>query len=209
MIRGNSIIRILDIDTGEHLASPVSSIVSKYASNIRNVKNGIEVDFHNVKIQNWFGWSDLESIQKIYEPDVTWFDVIYRKHPEMKITLSDNERLMVYDPERRMPTPNGGSKYSMRLITVKNAYTIGQETPIILRSRYANDTIDSVDHFNAAIIRPTENQQALSGNNGGYFGYIVRTSSGAYNADSLHVNGLTDDDLESIASRHANFEFFF
>lgn len=209
MIRGNSIIRIIDVETGEHLACPISTVVSMYANMIKNTKNGIEVDFNNVKIQNWFGWTNLESIQKIYNPDVTWYDVTYRKHPEMTITMSNDERLMSYNPNRTMPTANGGSKYPVELISVENAYNLGLENPVILRSRYLNDAIDSPDQFVEATIKPAKNQNALQGSNGAYFGYVVRTSSGAYTIDSLHACGLSTEDLEGIYKRHKNFELFF
>ena len=104
MISGDTILHVLDCDTGSYLSDAVKNIMVLYAGSLHNIDHGIEIAFQNVKIQNGFGWTDLECIQRINleeeDSPSPWYALQYRDDPVQGILVTGDEPIVCFDPEK-------------------------------------------------------------------------------------------------------------
>lgn len=186
MISGSTKISVLDCNTGSYMYEPIKYIISYDIRDLHQIPNGVEVKYNNVKIQNWFGWTDLLSIKRISIPDANWYIVGYRKEPYQCINVTEDELLMVFDPNTKIHTANGLFKFKYDLLTPKQLEKFTDRP--ILRSRSLNDTIESPNQFTEGFIISNPCYSKLHA-----YGYIITTAIGSYNAESLMCHAESPD----------------
>ena len=200
MISGDTIIHVLDCDTGSYLSDAVKNIMVLYAGSLHNIDHGIEIAFQNVKIQNGFGWTDLESIQRINleeeKSPSPWYALQYRDDPVQGILVTGDEPIVCFDPEKYRMGHNGMRKYKYSLLPVQEAYQLPNYEQPIVRSRTLNDTLESPKQFCRCSI--------LHDQHGIYrkdhpCAYKIRTKNGLYTAEYVWCYGEKDSFREYYA----------
>lgn len=175
---------ILNNDLSAQITS-VGNIFRFFADQMKPIEDGFQIEFKNAKIQDWFGWTNLLSIKKIEASHLKWYRVLYRYWMHAAIIVSEDEKLLVYHPDVSIKGANGAKKYEITLRTPKE---YDKYNPFILRSRFPGDSIDDKKQFNPCSISEAPYHD-------GAYGYIIDTSSGTYNVDSLHACGLSKEHL--------------
>ena len=199
MISGETNIHVRAYKTGSLLTMAVKGIMVLYAGSLHNIDHGIECTFQNVKIQNGFGWTDLESIQRINleeESPSPWYALQYRHDPAQGILVTGDEPIVCFDPDDYRMGHNGMRKYKYSLLSVQEAYQLPNYEQPIVRSRTMNDTLESPKQFCRCSI--LHDQHGIYQNDHPC-AYKIRANNGLYPAEYMWCYGEKDSFREYYA----------
>lgn len=136
-----------------------------------------------VKIQDWYGWTDIISIERHSNiPLRSWRDVSLFYDHHRKIRVTSDELIPVYEQERAMRGFHGEIKYP---------YILKRSKDLEIDDRLRIRDVDYPVRTEFSLIQSNEVP-----NGDKDYGYRIITKSRFYNANGFHLYGSTiiDDD---------------
>lgn len=193
MIHSSSIVQYLDIDKDKSFETSIDDLYKKYIENAIQVNSDeciSKIDFtnnHNIKISDWYGWSQLLCIKRVKVDK--WIELIVnQKQLQYSLILGEGMLVPSYNPYNSSRGFHGEIKYPYELKAVES-FT---ERDILRAWKLVDfkDRSDSTDE--AEFWHPTFIYPHKSDNN---CGYIIHTKSGFVNVNKFHLytNDINDD----------------
>lgn len=186
MISPDTVVSWIDIKTGKERTDAVQQLFQEYANDARMIEAGwFKIYFEEgaVKVKDWYGWTDLISIE--IHQDTTE----YSWH---RITVGDKELVAngvsfipIYNPHQSTAGFHGQQKHPYILAHVAR---IPKENAW-LRVRYGSEDSDFAEVTRDEFLGEADYPNA---------GYDLCTKSGFVNANDIYIHASDDVNIEDV-----------
>ena len=114
MLHSDTIIRYLDVYNQAPVKNTLAYLFRSFSFKIRN--NKIDFEDNDVLLQDFTGWTKLESISshKLYD------DFIIIKFKDMEVIASKDQQIPIWFPDKITKGFHGETKYDHKIISVKD-----------------------------------------------------------------------------------------
>lgn len=184
----------LDIKTGESHKGMLLELYSMYSERSIQTATGSRIDFNpsEVKITDWMGWSDLLWIERINNVPQTAFV----QAGINQLRLHKDALIPCYDP-----TPlkgfHGETKFLFTVRKLSDLYQHKADTGVLVRTRRNND-----EFVPLRIVTMGDSHNSYP------FVYNIRTKSGFFNVDNIHMwaYDFIPDDYCTVCPNNGNHQ---
>lgn len=177
MIHGSATIQWLDITSQENGISTVAKLFQRYSVKAKRISEDEEVitfdKSDNVKVTDWTGWTELQSIHKIKNAD-GWRVM---RVGNQALMVSNDTNIPVYSSTMVVGF-HGENKYPYIVRAVKDL----NDVAVV---RVLNPNIEVISHNGLYILEIDHCHQTDNGT----YGYEIITRSKFYNANKFHMYG--------------------
>lgn len=178
MIHPLTEIMVLDIESGDPITNiTIKDLYAKMYGKVNQVDENVSVIYpENLMIQDWTGWSHIQTIRRITNPNVTWYAVTSTTDPrkQTEVIVSKETLLPMYDPNLSKQGFNGEIKFKYQL---KNPEKITSDDTIRVR-----DESMRIPDFQFVEVSQYEDEKTN-------WGFEIVTKSSFFNGDGVHLYG--------------------
>lgn len=178
MIHGSTIVHWLDINDQESGTSSVAKLFQRYSVKSKRISDDESVitfdKSDNVKVSDWTGWTEVQAIHKVTNPDCMW-RIIHVG--EESLMLSNDTAIPIYSSTRIIGF-HGENKYPYIIKEVKDL----NEGHVV---RVLNPSIETFNNDGLYHIDISSNKHYDNRT----YGYEIITRSKFFNANKFHMYG--------------------
>lgn len=182
----------LDITKDKVMKGSISDLFTVYADRVHDFGHGTSVIAFGaergpkIKVQDWTGWTELQTIWKIADVDDKWVRISVKGHPEISTKVSYHELVPAYDITDTKIGFHGEVKYGYFL---KNPMRFISSDK--LRIRGIEDLFPDHPYFAPVDVEELDDTFR--------YGYHMYTVSSFLNMDNFHMYGSDMVDVHIIS----------